>query len=423
MATVTKKKSKTRKHNKGAWYRAERGWYATERNVSVKLCYPDGQHIKDPNAKEDANRAFAVFTLTGREERINRKTGGITVNELVDKFLHWSKENEIPKTYEIRACCLFEFANGIPAKFRKVPKNNWPNVGSHCKGLKAFGDVPVNQLNKADIKRWVNLHETWGENSKRRFYQTLRRCINWAIPNETAKPVRKRADTGNIISREDLVDREGNLLPADFVNPCLRLAPSGSTRVINITPEQEQVLYKFASKPLALAIRVCIRTGMRYGKEFTNLTAEHIHTETIDGVERMAFVMPKQFNKNKKGKRVIYVAAELVDLIKEQKRKNPRGALFRNNHNTKWTQDALGQLFATCVKKAKAAGHTFEEGLTAYAMRHTFAKRMVTGYWGEPCTIEVLAAAMGNRPEVAAKYTEDGTGAAIYQRPIWRSIQ
>ena len=37
-----------------------------------------------------------------------------------------------------------------------------------------------------------------------------------------------------------------------------------------------------------------------------------------------------------------------------------------------------------------------EEPFIPYTCRHTYAKRMLGGYWGKPVTLEVLAGLMGN---------------------------
>ena len=41
-----------------------------------------------------------------------------------------------------------------------------------------------------------------------------------------------------------------------------------------------------------------------------------------------------------------------------------------------------------------------------YTCRHTFAKRILSGYWtGQPATIETLAGLMGNTPSVCWKHS------------------
>ena len=39
---------------------------------------------------------------------------------------------------------------------------------------------------------------------------------------------------------------------------------------------------------------------------------------------------------------------------------------------------------------------TFDKDCVLYSTRHTYAKRILSGYWGSPTNIETLARLMGN---------------------------
>jgi len=60
---------------------------------------------------------------------------------------------------------------------------------------------------------------------------------------------------------------------------------------------------------------------------------------------------------------------------------------------------------------------------SSYSCRHTFAHRMLSGYWngGKGCSIEVLAELIGDTPKVA--YDHYGREwAQHYQDPLWAAI-
>lgn len=61
---------------------------------------------------------------------------------------------------------------------------------------------------------------------------------------------------------------------------------------------------------------------------------------------------------------------------------------------------------------------------STYVCRHTFAHRMLSGYWngGAGCSIEILAELMGDTPKVAFDHYGREWG-QHYQEPLWAAIQ
>ena len=60
---------------------------------------------------------------------------------------------------------------------------------------------------------------------------------------------------------------------------------------------------------------------------------------------------------------------------------------------------------------------------SCYSCRHTFAYRMLSGYWngGAGCSIEVLAELLGNSPTVA--FLHYGRAwSRHYQDPLWAAV-
>lgn len=60
---------------------------------------------------------------------------------------------------------------------------------------------------------------------------------------------------------------------------------------------------------------------------------------------------------------------------------------------------------------------------SCYTARHTFAHRMLSGYWngGAGCTIETLAELIGDTPKVAFDHYGKEWG-QHYQDPLWAAV-
>ena len=60
---------------------------------------------------------------------------------------------------------------------------------------------------------------------------------------------------------------------------------------------------------------------------------------------------------------------------------------------------------------------------SCYTCRHTFAHRMLSGYWngGVGCSIETLAELIGDTPKVAFDHYGREWG-QHYQEPLWAAI-
>ena len=75
--------------------------------------------------------------------------------------------------------------------------------------------------------------------------------------------------------------------------------------------------------------------------------------------------------------------------------------------------------FCALRKKMGWNDDSVRKEYSLYTGRHTFAHRILTGYYtGQPCTIETLAALMGNTPKVCydhyAKHWDQH-----YSDPLW----
>jgi integrase len=156
-------------------------------------------------------------------------------------------------------------------------------------------------------------------------------------------------------------------------------------------------MYRQCKKPLATAIRVCIRTGARFGSEFCRLTAKH-----VDDTDLKCMVWRFTADEAKTNKpRAIYVPKEIAELVRSLVKCYPTGPLFRNSQGKPWTKQSLRCAFRRLKQKLENGDVALDKADCMYTCRHTFAKRMLGGYWTKkPCTIEQVAGLMGNSRQV-----------------------
>jgi integrase len=377
--------------NKGYWHRSGRGWYVTAGKRLIPLNDEQGNHIKDPGADADAQRAYARYLLDAHDQGRRVPNGEATpVWEICRLYLDHCRLHNREATYYARANLLYDFCTGFPARFRD--KGNGRSV---CKPSekdrlhKAYGGKTVAELIPLDVDQWLDAHPDWGPGTRRMAVQALKRAMNFC---------RQRG----LISSHPL---EGFS------------AGSAGERVTYFTPELEEELYRRANPALTLAVKVCIRTGARYGSEFCKLTAKHVHGTAKGQVWRFS----EAESKNRKP-RTVLVAPEIAEIVRRQVAKYPDGqALFRNAHGKPWTRRGLRCAFLRLKKRLAANGIRMDSEMCMYSTRHTYAKRSLGGYWtGKPCTIEQLAALMGNTREVCWQHYARWCDA--YRDPLWDAV-
>lgn len=373
--------------NRGYWYRSGRGWYTTDKRP---LLNASGEHLKDRNApKGELETAYARWLL-GQQAVAS---SGMSVLEGCQLFL---KETEGEESHAYRANYLFDFCSGYPACFRdKGDGKSRRKPTSSDRIHKGYASRSIVELIPYDIDQWLNAHPSWGNAGGRRSaIQAVKRCFNYL--------------------------QQKGLIPSH----CLTKYQSGQSnaRLTYLTPEQEELAYKHANRRFRIAIKICIRTGARPGIEFGSLEARHVE-ETPRG---MIWRFPPDEAKGRKKERVIMVPKDIAEIVRRQMEVHPTGKLFRNTEGDAWCNQSLEKSFRRLrekLKALKAAGKIACDlgNATMYSTRHTFAKRTLGGYWSKkPCTLEQLAARMGNSREICwrhyAKWCE------AYSDPIWDTV-
>ncbi len=337
-------------------------------------------HIKDAGKEREAKKAYARYLL----DREKHKTKTISVTDLANKFLDWSKRHNRPGTYSIRREAVFDFVTGFPPRFMGVTETPPPSARIHS----GYGDTDATEISPADIDEWLAAHN-WNGGARTKI-QSIKRMLNFGV------------------ERQHL-----NVSPIRGYN-----AGKSRERITYFTPEVEQRLYEHASPALALAIKICIRTGARYGVEYCALTSRQIE-ETKRG-------MTWHFSDGTKvdGKpRTIYIPTEIADITRDLMSKvQSEEPIFRNNTGTPWEPSSLKRAFIRLKKKLEKTGLPLDKDDCMYATRHTFGKRILGGYWNnKPATIEQLAALMGNTRDVCwrhyAKWCEK------YTDPLWDAVE
>lgn len=356
-------------HNKGYWYRKDRGWYVTEGATAVPLCNEQGEHIKDPATDDEVLKKAHARYLLGLQEKAKRQAMGdkTLVVTVCEAYLDHAKKENRPKSYEIRQRFLFDFCSGLPYRFCQNPKYKPTDKDRIHKG---YGKREVSSLIPLDVQKWLDAHTGWKSTSIA--VKSLKAAFNYAVKMGVIKE-----------------------------NPIAKFkAGKGGVRTTYFTEDQEEALYKNCRKPLAELIKVCIRTGARYGSEVARLTAKHVEETPTS----MIWHFRPNESKNHTDRKII-VPDDIAERVRQLVKLHPSGALFRNNKNKPWKVEIVTEAFNRLKKRLAKQGIKLDPDACMYSCRHTFAKRMLGGFWsGKPCTLEVLAGLMGNTIEVCWKH-------------------
>lgn len=364
--------------NKGYWFRSGRGWYVTEGTSSIPLRDVKGNHIKSRDQEEEAKEAYHRYSLDRKP-----KVSTLTVREGCEHYLAHAEANGATQTFNLRAGYLYDLCKGFPAKFRESDTKPTSKDRIHS----GYGDKPLMELSKLDVERWIRAHPGW--KAPRTALQAVRRMANYC-------------DENGLIESSPLRGLK---------------VPKSGKRVAYIAPEVEEAIYQHARPALALAARVCILTGARPDIEFGSLEPRHVE-ETPQG---QRWVFPPEESKGRQKGRTIYAPPEIAEIVRKRiKRQSKRGKVFRNESGEAWNLRGMQTAFRRLKKRLLREGVEVEDPFVPYTCRHTYAKRMLGGYWGKPVTLEVLAGLMGNTPKICWEHY--AAWSEQYTEPFWQAI-
>jgi integrase len=143
-------------------------------------------------------------------------------------------------------------------------------------------------------------------------------------------------------------------------------------------------------------------------------------------VETDGGMMWRVYSTKTKKTRKIPVRPEVAELTKRLMETAPRGSgtpLFRNAKGRTWKKPTGVGRFLSLKRKLGWDRDPVKRRYSCYSCRHTFAHRMLSGYWngGQGCSIETLAELIGDTPKVAFDHYGREWG-QHYQDPLWAAI-
>src|SRR5207302_8501445 len=97
--------------------------------------------------------------------------------------------------------------------------------------------------------------------------------------------------------------------------------------------------------------------------------------------------------------------------------------LFRNTQGKPWKKVTGVTRFLQIKRTLGWDQDPVRQRYSTYTCRHTFAHRMLSGYWngGAGCSVETLAELMGDTPEVVFDHYGREWG-QHYQEPLWAAL-
>lgn len=253
------------------------------------------------------------------------------------------------------------------------------------------GALPVGQLKKTHIRTWVDSHKGWKSPATERSVLTIvLAAFNYCQDNH------------------------------DVPNPLKGLKkPASKPRLHSLSREDEEVLLGAVEPAFRDFLVAAIHTGLRPFCELARLTAEDVE-ETPRGM--MWRVYASKTDKTRK----IPVRPEVAELTRRLLATAPRGSgkpLFRTARGRTWGKVNGVHKFVEVRKKLGWDKDPGRKRYSCYSCRHTFAHRMLSGYWngGVGCSVETLAELIGDTPKVAFDHYGREWG-QHYQDPLWSAI-
>jgi integrase len=206
----------------------------------------------------------------------------------------------------------------------------------------------------------------------------------------------------------------------DIANPLKGLKkPPSRPRLQSFSKEDEDALYNAVDKPLRDFLFAALHTGLRPYCELAKITA--------DDVEEMPRgMMWRVYSSKTKKTRKIPIRPEVAKLTRELMKTAPHGSglpVFRTTTGKAWSKVNGVIRFIEARRRLGWDKDPIRKKYSSYTCRHTFAHRMLSGYWnkGVGCSIETLAELIGDTPKVAFDHYGKEWG-QHYQDPLWAAI-
>lgn len=370
-----RRKERRQQHGSAWHWRQTDAWYYTLPGTKKRVALFDeqGRRIKGKENHALAEIALAKAKLTwgDQPDGVATPPSQWLVAKVCSDYLQY---------------CERGLAKGTISKSHYTNSKSWLNdLCAYCGGL------PVPQLKKGHVHSWVEKHTTWkSEDTQRGVLSVVMAAFNRAeeqfnVPNPL-KGLKK---------------------------------PSGKPRLHSIGPDDEQALYAATEICFRNFLFAAIHTGLRPYCELATITADEVEL-TPRGM------MWRVYSSKTKKTRKIPVLPEVAELTRQLMKSAPKGSrlpLFRNTQGKPWQRMTGVVRFIAIKEKLGWDQDPVKTKYSSYSCRHTFAHRMLSGYWsqGVGCSIETLAELMGDTPKVAFDHYGKEWG-QHYQDPLWAAI-
>lgn len=370
------RKAKKRRQSHGsAWHWKQTDcWYYTLPGTKkrVALFDEEGQRIRGKENKEAAEIALAREKLSWEGEGSSSGDGGEwIVARVCSEYLQY---------------CERGVANGSTSKGHCYNSKTWLNdLCGYC------GALSVAQLKKGHVQEWIEKHKSW------------------------KSPATRRSVIAIVLAA---FNRAEEML--GIPSPIKGMKkPKAQARLASLTPEEEQALYDSTEVCFKNFLFAAIHTGLRPFCELARLTANDVE-------ESERGMMWRVYSTKTKKTRRIPVRPEVAQLTHQLMKTAPRDSgkpIFRNTRGNPWKATTGVVRFISLKKKLKWDEDPIKGTYSCYTCRHTFAHRMLSGYWtgGAGCSIETLAELIGDTPKVAFDHYGREWG-QHYQDPLWNAI-
>lgn len=372
---MARKRTRRQQHG-SAWHWAQTDcWYYTFPGTKkrVPLFDEDGNRVRGKLNKQAAQLALARIKLAGGDppEPDAASAHEFLVAQVCSEYIQY---------------CERGLARG------SISQGHRDTAKAHLNDLCAFcGALPLSQLKKGHIQDWIDRHPGWKSPASRRSALT----IVQAAFNQTA-------------------NNHG------LSNPLIGLKkPQAQPRLHSLNQEEEQTLYEATDEPFRDFLFAALHTGLRPFCELARLTAD-------DVVETQRGLMWRVYSSKTKKTRKIPVRPEVAQLTRKRMETAPRGSglpLFRNSQGKPWKKVTGVVRFLMLRRKLGWDKDPVRRKYSCYSCRHTFAHRMLSGFWngGVGCSIETLAELIGDTPKVAFDHYGREWG-QHYQDPLWAAL-
>jgi integrase len=368
-------KRRRQRHGQGWYWKQTNGWYYTPPGTKRRVPLVDeaGKRIRGKENSPAAQLALARIKADGRwrpaAEPIQQ--GEWLVAQVCSGYVEY---------------CEQRTAKGTCSRGYCDDTRRYLNLlCEYC------GALPVSQLKKGHVRAWIEGHATWAPATRRNVIAIVLAAFN-------------RAQAMH-----------------DVANPLRGLKkPSAQPRLHSLTDEDEAAMLGATDECFRDFLFVAIRTGLRPFCELARLKVEDVE-ETDRGM------MWRVFSSKTKKCRKLPVRPEVARLTRRLMKTAPRGtgvAIFRNTQGKAWTPVNGRCRFLRIKQKLGWDKDPVKRGYSCYSCRHTFAHRMLSGYWngGAGCSIETLAELIGDTPKVAFDHYGREWG-QHYQEPLWAAVR